>query len=81
MAAGSPVSARELNGKGATALDESVRLRGERSPWTATTLDVACGMKQARKPKRGANRREAEKAWGRNIARGWQTSRPVDAFR
>lgn len=59
MATGSPASVRELNGKGVTALDESVRLRGERSPWTATTLDVAYGMKQAReaegrrKPSRG----------------------------
>jgi hypothetical protein len=49
----------KLNDKGACASDEEGQLRGERTPWTATTLDVVCGMKQAceaggrSKPSRG----------------------------
>jgi hypothetical protein len=34
-----------------------------------------CGMKQAREPDRGANRREAERAWGRTEAGALGTSR------
>jgi hypothetical protein len=37
------------------------------------------GMEQARKPVSGVIRREAAKAWGRNVARSWETSWLVDA--
>jgi len=48
-------------------------------PGHGRTLDVVCGMKQARETGCGESRRGAEKARGRNEARASEASRDVDA--
>jgi hypothetical protein len=55
-------AAGSTNGMGATLPYEGRWLHGGRISLDGRILDVACGMKQARKPVSGANRREAEKA-------------------
>jgi hypothetical protein len=73
VAAGQPVSSLELKGKGARRCRrESAAARREK-PLNGRDPGHGCGTKQARQPDRGANRREAENAWGRNEAVGLET--------
>lgn len=62
MAARLRVSDPCFNGMEAPPSDEEGRLYGERSPCTGSGPELGCGMKQACKPWRGENRREAANA-------------------
>lgn len=72
MAAGfQSVSARGLNGKGATLSDEeSKATRGEK-PLNVDNPARGSGVEQTHEPHRGENRRGAAKVRGRNVASAW----------
>lgn len=75
-----PVSVDRLNGMGAALPDEGRKAARREKPLDVTNPGCGCGMKQARKPGCGVNRREVAKACGRNVTRQWESRARVDAL-
>lgn len=80
MATDSSVRGPCLNGKGAAPLDERGWLCRAAKPLNGKRPERGCETKQAHELVRGANRREAVIAWGRNRAGTWEPPHTVDAL-